>query len=243
MSKVRRFVRKAATPLLGDPATPLSTALQALKGLDFAPSTVVDVGANKGQWTRSCRRFFPEARYVLFEPQEALKPHFSDLLATGQVELHSIGLGREPGEAAFTLHERDDSRTFALSAEVAERRGFEQVTLKVDALDRFLSENGLPDPEILKVDAEGWDLEVLDGAARVLETAEVVFVEAAVANRRIQTDLLSVLKYMDARGYTLLDLSDLNRPFAHGLLWLVEGMFVRRGGLVDQAVEAHSALP
>ena len=172
-----------------------------------------------------------------------MKPHFSDVLATGQVELHSIGLGREPGEAAFTLHERDDSRTFALSAEVAKKRGFEQVTLKVDALDRFLTEHALPDPEILKVDAEGWDLEVLDGAARVLKTAEVVFVEAAVANRRISTNLLNVLSYMDARGYTFLDISDLNRPFAHGLLWLIEGMFVRRGGSVDQAVEAHSALP
>jgi hypothetical protein len=44
-----------------------------LKQHGFAPSHVLDVGANRGPWAREAIRFFPDAWYPLVEPQDNLK--------------------------------------------------------------------------------------------------------------------------------------------------------------------------
>lgn len=203
-------------------------ALSILKHTSFAPKMIFDVGANKGQWTRGCRAFYPDARYVLFEPQTELREDMQDLERDEKVEINSIGLGREPGRHAFTLHDRDDSCSFAFSDEEAESRNFKQIELEIDALDNFIQTRGLPAPDILKIDAEGWDLEVLAGSEDALASVDVVFVEACVCKTRTPNDLLTVMKYMDERGFSLIDFSDLNRPHELKILWLVEAMFVRR---------------
>jgi hypothetical protein len=51
------------------PPDPLNAFLIALRGLGFNPSHIVDVGANRGQWTRTVSRHFPQAHYTLVEPQ------------------------------------------------------------------------------------------------------------------------------------------------------------------------------
>ncbi len=38
---------------------------------------------------------------------------------------------------------------------------------------------------------------------------------------------------MDAKGYCLFDITDLNRPWEKPVLWLVELVFVRKGGRLD----------
>ena len=205
-----------------------SCALSILKQTGFDPDVVVDVGANKGQWTRGCRALFPDARYFLFEPQTELRKEMSDLEQVENVLIKSMGLGSEPGVHAFTLHERDDSCSFAFSEAEAESRNFRQIELEIDTLDRLIANGVLPAPDILKIDVEGWDLEVLAGSEGTLPSVDVVFVEACVCKKRTPNDLLTVLQYMDERGFSLVDFSDLNRPHQFKLLWLVEAMFIRR---------------
>src|ERR1035438_4221181 len=51
-------------------AEALSPFLGLLKRDGFAPRHIIDVGANRGEWTRTALQTFPEARYTLVEPQE-----------------------------------------------------------------------------------------------------------------------------------------------------------------------------
>jgi hypothetical protein len=46
-----------------------------LKGRGFNPKHIIDVGANRGYWTRASIKFFPEAQYTLVEPQDFLKTY------------------------------------------------------------------------------------------------------------------------------------------------------------------------
>lgn len=204
--------------------------LEVLRDAGFRPKSVIDVGANKGQWSRKTLSYFPEAKYRLFEPQAELRSSLDQLRSQGDVEIHSIGLGEKKGSFSFTMHDRDDSRSFSYTAEQASELGFEQEDIQVDTLDNFLAERNLPSPDILKVDAEGWDIQVLNGAEKTLADVDVVFVEAGVCNTRITNDLLTTLNYMSERGFSLVDFSDLNRPFRWKLLWLVECTFVKTDG-------------
>src|SRR5215831_9878601 len=54
-----------------------------LKQCNFAPRHIIDVGANKGIWTRVAIKHFPAAHYTLLEPQDHLKENIQDLIDRG----------------------------------------------------------------------------------------------------------------------------------------------------------------
>src|SRR5260370_7296487 len=65
------------------PSEGLDPFFSLLQRLGFAPKHILDVGANRGNWTRTAIKYFPGARYTLVEPQDHLKIHIQDLLDRG----------------------------------------------------------------------------------------------------------------------------------------------------------------
>ncbi len=205
-----------------------------LKRAGFDPKHIVDVGAHRGGWTRVARAAFPNALISMLEPQTSLQRDFQDILDTdAKARYFPVGAGNVSGTLLFTHAERDDSSTFRLSPEEAKSRGLQQVEIPVITLNELVSANQLPIPEIVKIDAEGFDLSVLDGASDLFGHTEVFMVEAGVANKKIANNVKAVVDYMDAKGYVLFDITDLNRPWRSRVLWFVELVFVKKGGLVD----------
>ena len=84
---------------------------------------------------------------------------------------------------SFTIVDRDDSCSFKYSKEEAKAMGFKQVQVPVNTLSAFLEENNLPIPELVKIDAEGLDLDVLEGSNSLFGKTEVFLVEAAIVNK------------------------------------------------------------
>jgi hypothetical protein len=65
-----RVVRIEDGPRLSEGLDPFFALL---KRFGFAPKNILDIGANRGLWTREAIKFFPEERYTLVEPQDALR--------------------------------------------------------------------------------------------------------------------------------------------------------------------------
>ena len=212
----------------------LADFMELLTRARFAPKHIMDIGANHGNWTREALNYFPDARYTLFEPQSGLREKMADLLVDGSgVQLNALGVGRETGEMLFTLHERDDSASFAWTPERAFEKGYPQIRIPVTTLDLHIQTNQLPWPDLIKIDAEGWDLAVLEGAPNALKNATVVMTEAAIGNPFFKNTSLAVCSAMHEAGYRLFDFTDLNRPWSNGVLWLVEMAFVKKGSALD----------
>ncbi len=206
-----------------------------IKKQGFKPVTIIDVGAHKGTWTKECMKFFPVAKYYLFEPQQNLcKDIRNNLEGIGNYTIFTTGVGNKNLTANFTLHDREDSRSFSFSKEEAEERGYIQTKIPVVRLDDFVKENNLDKPDLIKIDAEGFDLEVLEGAIDILNNTEVILVEAAVMNKRLKNSALSVIKYLDDLDYKLFDITDINRPFNNNVLWLCEFAFIKKNGILDK---------
>lgn len=240
LHRIADHVVAAAQPAVAPVASPLESFLLSLRRLGFQPRHVVDVGAHRGGWTRQALRYFPEAHFTLVEPQPALRADMQDLLqGNPRVRLHTCGAGPATGELAFTIAERDDSSSFAFSPEEAARRGLEQVSVPVVTIDDLVAASGLPAPEMIKIDAEGFDLEVLKGAAATLRTTEVLLMEASIMAKRFRNDLRSVIDAAAEHGFRPYDFSDLNRTQKHGSLWLVEAAFIRDGGVIDRQVDSY----
>ena len=77
-------VRLVRTNVATGPSYGLETSFfPLLQRLGFAPKHIVDVGANRGYWTRHAFKYFPDAAYTLVEPQDHLKYYIEDLVARG----------------------------------------------------------------------------------------------------------------------------------------------------------------
>lgn len=210
-----------------------------LKHLGFAPQHVLDVGANKGIWTRGALKYFPDASYTLVEPQEELKAHIEDLVSEGY-KIHWIhaGASDKRGVLPFTIRERDDSSNFTMPEAEARAAGFRCVPMEVRTLDEIVAASNLPVPEMVKIDAEGFDLKVLAGASTLVGKTEIFFLEADVRGSG-ENSVLRVVERMWDCGYSLLDVTDINRSPKFGILWLLELAFIRNGSGLLARVDSY----
>lgn len=232
---------------VGSPQTKedlLDNIFRSVLSLGLKPEHIIDVGANCGDWTRQARRHFPHARFTLIEPNPEMAPHLQDLVKdSDHVALHIAGAAEKSGEMLFTIVDRADSCNFRISQQEAARHGFQQIHTPVYSVDDLLSKHRSAPPQILKIDAEGLDLSVLRGATQTLRSCELVFAEAAVMCKPMgapfENTVWTLTDYMHQNGFTVFDITDLNRTKVHGNLWLIEMAFVKLGGLLDNGVSRY----
>ena len=93
---------------------------------------------------------------------------------------------------------------------------------------------GNPIPEMVKIDAEGFDLKVLAGATDLLGKTEIFFIEAAVLCPELENTVAEVVRRMDIAGYQVTDVTDINRSQRCGILWLLELAFIKRSSSLFQ---------
>jgi FkbM family methyltransferase len=196
----------------------------------FSPQHIIDVGANRGEWTRTTLNYFPEAHYTLVEPQDHLKQHVQDLLARGDGKIRWIaaGAGDKPGILPLTVSHRDDSSSFAVSAATAKARGWHQIKVPIVTLNDLVRDSNAPFPEMVKIDAEAFDLKVIAGASELLGKTDIFFLETTVRPPSdYQNTLETTVATMSQAGYHVIDITDLNRSPRHDVLFLCELAFLR----------------
>ncbi|MEA3641086.1 MAG: FkbM family methyltransferase [Lamprobacter sp.] len=144
-------------------------------------ATVIDVGANKGQFATYARLRWPQARLICFEPLPA--PRAKLARATrGQAEIQACALGAAPGEGELHLASRADSSSLlALGERQKTLFGMNEtgvLRVPIQRLDACIRPP-LARPSLLKIDVQGFELEVLKGATGLLPEIDVVYVEAS----------------------------------------------------------------
>jgi FkbM family methyltransferase len=145
------------------------------------PLLVADVGANVGQSARKFLAAFPLAAVHSFEPAPA---NFAQLLQThaaapaGERErwaLHALAVAAAPGFANFSAPQGPNlnPQTFSLGQRADMGLQHTQVVnvTTVDALASPGGPLGGAFVDLLKVDVEGWECDVFEGAARALAAA------------------------------------------------------------------------
>jgi FkbM family methyltransferase len=210
-----------------------------LQRLDFVPNHIIDVGANRGHWTRTAFEYFPDALYTLVEPQNQLKSFVDDLIERGcTLNWINAGCGARPGNLPLVVSDRDDSSTFVLVDRHGQSTGSRRVTVPIMTLNQIVAA-GAAHPEMVKIDAEGFDLEVLEGASNLLGKTDVFLVEAVVCANYDNT-VARVVGLMAKAGYSLMDITDINRN-RQGALWLCELAFVRDGSPLLSRIGSYEA--
>lgn len=182
----------------------------AFDGHDFA--TVLDVGANKGQFAAFARRRWPHARLICFEPLPGPRGRLVSVLGA-DAEVHSVALGNREGEADMHLASREDSSSL-LPLGDAQKLLFSMneeriVSVPVRRLDTVIRGDRLTRPALLKIDVQGFEFETLQGAASVLGSIDAVYVECSFlelyAGQKLAADVAELL-----RGFGLIETGRFN---------------------------------
>lgn len=171
----------------------------AFVGRDF--SSVLDVGANKGQFAMFAQHRWPGARLICFEPLPGPRRRLSDLLGI-RAQIHPLALGDKDGEAEMHLASREDSSSL-LALGDTQKRLFSMneervVTVPVRRLDDVVKAGELKRPTLLKIDVQGFEFEVLKGATGLLDAVDEVYVECSFVElyvgQRLAAEVIEFLR-------------------------------------------------
>lgn len=196
-----------------------------MKRIGFAPGIVIDVGAFKGAWTRVCKNVFPESHVLMVEPQ-ALR--LDDLRKVaeqlGDVELVAALVGESKREGV-TFHESGSASSVLTEAENVCTTS---TALSMTTLDEITEGTKFSQPDFLKLDVQGYELNVLKGAQKTLSTAEAVLMEVNLLPIYVDAPLLhDVTAFMAERDFRLYDICSFFRRPLDGALWQLDAVFLR----------------
>jgi hypothetical protein len=185
-------------------------------------STWIDVGASDGSWSLGARRHFPDARFLLVEPLAERREALAGLERRLGFRHAAVAAGRAPGVLPFAVDPALDGSGVAAPGAAGTRE------VPVDTLDRLTEQHALPGPFGVKLDVHGHELPILEGAARVLNQAELLIIEAyAFTLMPGAVRFPELCLWLEARGFRCCDLADPLRRPSDGVLWQVDLAFAR----------------
>jgi FkbM family methyltransferase len=193
----------------------------------FTPQTVIDVGAAVG--TPELYEAFPEAHLVLIEPLHECRDELERMLSTRRGERFEVAVGSDEGIA--TLHVDPEAPwVSSILRPTRPHDGSAPVdrAVPITTLDRLVEEHAWTGPFGLKLDAEGFELEILKGATRLLADTQFVIAEVSVVARfEGGYTFAEFVALMDKRGFALCDVLDGWKARPAGSVIFLDALFRR----------------
>lgn len=152
--------------------------LQLKKRINGAQPVLFDVGANRGEYSDLLAEIFGEgARIFAFEPSTPTFNLLKKQLASPSVQAINLGLSDQKQELKLFMNQELSSMAslYQRDLNTVSMDHFEIVSLTT--LDAFCEENGIEKIDFLKIDVEGHELKVLQGARRMLESRNIRFIQ------------------------------------------------------------------
>lgn len=141
-----------------------------------------DVGANIGRWAFAVQDVYPEARFEMFEPLAGRLPALDEISLMEKIPhgtMHSVALSDETGSTEIKVLGKNGvgSSLLVLDADRT-REDVPIIQCPAMRMDDMVREMGLPQPDFIKIDTQGGEIKVLEGAKECLKHSRFVLTEA-----------------------------------------------------------------
>jgi FkbM family methyltransferase len=216
-------------------------SLEFLSAKGFECRAMLDVGANKAEWSDQFKTVYPGSSVFMIEPLEEMRPYL-EKFSEGHPDAKFViaGAGPAAGELEFTVWPSLSGSSFVPQAGDPLYDTYAKRTVPIVAIDDLIESNEMPVPDVAKLDVQGFELEVLQGAKRLFGTTEVFFMEVSLFNPlgpKMPT-LVDVVNYMHDRGYVAFDIVGFYRRRKDHALGQCDMVFVKR----DSALREYKGL-
>lgn len=148
-------------------------------------STVIDVGANRGQFALLARRRFPRAKIVCIEPLDGPRAKLERVFPDrSRVLVIASAAAESAGEAPMFVSRADDSSSLLAPTDLQLSMFpgtdvIDRIAVRTERLDALLDRTELARPALLKIDVQGGELGVLAGAIGLLDAIDAILVECS----------------------------------------------------------------
>ncbi len=206
-----------------EPGLSKAASLKRLKDAGLKPATVFDVGVATG--TRDLYGVFEDVRYALVEPLVESWPFMQTLVARypGSVAVQAAA-GPRSGQASLVVPKNLSGSSLLLNP----KNGAER-TVPVVTLDEVAQRHDLSGPYLVKLDVQGYELDVLAGAGAVLgQTAALIAEVSLWADRKGKglAELSVLIAWLRDRGFVLFDIAQIVRRDADDAITEMDLVFV-----------------
>jgi FkbM family methyltransferase len=193
---------------------------------------VIDVGASRGEYAAKLRRHGYRGDIVSFEPvDEAFQELVSVAAGDTGWTCHRLALGAVAGDAPIHVASNLASSSL-LEMEDGHRSAAPEVSvIGVETVPVARLDDALPDERhcLLKLDVQGYEDRVLDGAPSTLARAVLVQCELSIAQLYAnQASLRTLIDRLDDAGFEFIDLDPFFHDQADGRVIQVDALFARR---------------
>ena len=154
---------------------------------NFGINSVLDIGANDGEFSEFVTSVFPNAAVYSFEPLESVYSKLVENLKNKPgYKAFNVGLSNINGDMDFFMSSSSPSSSLLPMENLHKElypfaAGQTKCVVKVARLDDFIRENQIPIGEnlLIKMDVQGAENKVIEGGAETFERAKVVLTEVS----------------------------------------------------------------
>jgi len=202
---------------LGRYPKPLRERYPALAAIGLSRKAVVfDVGAHSGNFAETVLAYRPHAHLYAFEPIPDVYATLSARMNRYRnVVVENVALGREAGSAELKVRGFGEASSFLDNGEVLDQGVYgldfstiSTISVPIVSVDAYTIARGLKKIDLLKLDVQGFELEVLGGAERMLQAIDWIYTEAQFQELyRGGPRYDEVFEYLQRRGFKLLQMT------------------------------------
>jgi FkbM family methyltransferase len=152
---------------------------------NFGIKTILDIGANEGQFIDKISKILPEANIFSFEPlQDSFKKLEEKVSGKKNITIFNFALGDQEKETIINRNEYSPSSSlleltdlhknaFPITKEAKEEK------IYVKELDKIANELELKKKVMMKIDVQGYELNVLRGAENTIKEVDIILIETS----------------------------------------------------------------
>lgn len=197
-----------------------------LKEIGFSPDTIIDVGV--ASYTQGIYSF-NDAEFFLFEPLEEYQEKAKKLLTDKKGSLYQLALSNKSGKCEMLVSPGHEDSAAITESAVVNHSLVRSISMK--RLDEVIPQDKIGTNSILKVDVQGHDYFVLEGAGDLLGMIDIVIFEFMHFGKVSFADYVHLMNRFDLSLYEIL--SPLRRPYDDAVSQ-TDFVFVRENSFLRQ---------
>jgi len=206
-----------------------------LKG--YKPDFVIDIGAYQGDWTLDCLKIFPEAKFLMLEAQKNKKTILEKIcLQHNNASQEICMLGKENNQDVQFYEMETGSSIYEEQSSHA--RTVQIYSMKT--LDDIAKKFNIEGEVFLKLDVQGAEKDILEGAKTILPHVSFIILETSLLDYNKNAPLIGdIIEFMKRTGFVLFDICEQHRK-TDDTLFQVDLLFSRTSSVIRRKLNVFT---
>lgn len=176
----------------------------------FKFNTIIDIGANRGQFALIARYLNKSSKILSFEPLSEPASTFNKIFSSDEnVILYNFAIAPKKDQLTIHVSARDDSSSLLPITPLQEKifPGTKEIktnTVQVAPLDSFIKDIDILKPALLKLDVQGFELEALCGCESLISNFDCIYCECSFvelySGQKLAAD---VIEWLAQKGFKI----------------------------------------